>query len=897
MEDKQRCAVILGSLLHDIGKFWQRADSEINYKNSQIISDSTKRNISNICPSFSTSGYSHKHSLWTAEFLERFKKYLPNFDGLGTDNLYNLASYHHNPSDGLQKLIQRADWCSSGMDRNDSTDWRHEEEEGKYSFKKVKLIPVFEFLHNDYPFVNKDVNAENVKHNYLRYNFTPLSLDKSIFPVDVIGNIKDETEEYDKLWKQFEEEFKFLEPLTSSTMQYINQLLILLKKYAWCIPSSTNDRPDISLYDHLRTTAAIATCLYDVYKVDPQKAMDRDAQNFILLNGDITGIQSFIYKITTKAASKALKGKSFYLQLLIDAVSAYLLHELNLPDCNLIYGSGGGFYALLPITALDKLKEIEKNVNEFILNKFDGELYLTFGYIKLTSNDFLNKEIADKWKEVNNDVERKKKNKFVSFVKNPKFFEPEKPKFTKIKDLIDRNLTDIEKDLLQKAFNKGNENIEDTLVPNNYLDYIRLGKDIISCKYIISIVNNPDLHLSGNNEYVFNFGAYTIKYIFEDQIFNQKVLNVISKAASSCKIEKLNDTSLNNAADLFKFRANYGFKLYGGNTAPVDKDGYVKTLEELAGKTEDDEKKFHKIAVLRMDVDNLGDSFIKGFWIPLPNGEDDKTPASISRIANLSFMLDWFFTGYINKILAREEYKEQAYIVYAGGDDLFIVGNWEVIPNIAKDIYTEFREFACKNPKLTISGGIAMNNPTFPIYKAAQNAGDYETIAKNFVLLQDENKPSEQRADKTEKDAIFFISKPLRFRDLADSISDFRRAFEVKETIKEIIEETGNSGIINKLANIYIEYEANYKIYEKKLKLGEIEMEKFKDFVSYSKWRWRAAYKFARIKSNLKSPELVKKLDKLVSMIMNNYDYGERNFLDYIDVPIRWAEFEKRSKK
>lgn len=899
MVENTRYAVILGALLHDIGKFWQRADNELNYIKSQVISGSTKNNIANICKS-GEHGYTHKHSLWTAEFIEKFKDYLPSFTNLEQDNIYNLASYHHNPSSKLQKLIQTADWCSSGMDRNNSSDWKQEEELGKYSFKKVKLIPVFEFLHNDYPFINKDYDSEKGK-KYKRYNFTPLSLDKSVFPVDVTGNIKDESDAYNELWKQFEADFKLLKLLVNEPKQYINQLLVLLKKYTWCIPSSTNDRPDISLYDHLRTTAAISACLVDVFNQNPENVFDRGRENYILLNGDITGIQSFIYKITTKAASKALKGKSFYLQLLIDAVSSYLLHVLDLPDCNLIYGSGGGFYALLPITALDKLETIEKNVNKFILEKFDGDLYLTLGYVKLNNNDFLEQKIADKWKEVNDDVERKKKHKFKSFVKLPNFFEPEKPRFTKISDLKSRNLSKIEIDILKAAFNKGDKESEDTLIPNNYLDYIRLGKDIINCNYMISIVNNKSLHINRTNEYLFNFGennnsGFTIKYFFENDY--QNVKDVISKAGTSCRIEKLNDTSLNNAVDIYKYKATYGIKLYGGNTAPKDNEDYVKTLEEIAGKQEGEEKPFNKISVLRMDVDNLGESFIKGFWMyDKPDGKPDKRPASISRIANLSFMLDWFFTGYINVILQKEEYKDKAYIVYAGGDDLFIVGDWQVIPELAKEIYTDFREFACKNPKMTISGGIAMNNPTYPIYKAAQNAGDYETVAKNFVLMQDEKLKLENRQDKIEKDAIYFISKPLRFRDFNDTTSDFKRVMDVKDTITEIIKETKNSGIINKLANIYLEYETNYKIYEKRLKCGEIEMEKFKEFVSYSKWRWRAAYKFARLKKDIKSQELNKKIDKLVSYIMHSHETAERNFIEYMDVAIRWAEFEKRINK
>ena len=65
-------AVVLGALFHDIGKFFQRADENISYKKSVLLSSNTKGNINQICPNPS-SGYSHKHALWTYEFFLKNK--------------------------------------------------------------------------------------------------------------------------------------------------------------------------------------------------------------------------------------------------------------------------------------------------------------------------------------------------------------------------------------------------------------------------------------------------------------------------------------------------------------------------------------------------------------------------------------------------------------------------------------------------------------------------------------------------------------------------------------------------------------------------------------------------------------------------------------------------------
>jgi len=62
----------------------------------------------------------HRHALYTAAFLERYRQYMPKAlfsttwgDG---DILLNLASCHHKPETPLQWLVTMADRISSGLD-------------------------------------------------------------------------------------------------------------------------------------------------------------------------------------------------------------------------------------------------------------------------------------------------------------------------------------------------------------------------------------------------------------------------------------------------------------------------------------------------------------------------------------------------------------------------------------------------------------------------------------------------------------------------------------------------------------------------------------------------------------------------------------------------------------
>src|SRR5690606_39117839 len=86
------------------------------------------------------------------------------------------------------------------------------------------------------------------------YALAPLSISEG-FPKE---NLSLTTVQYKNLVDAFLKEL--------SAVKNTTQLYFLLEKYLWCVPAqTTNYVPDISLFDHAKTTAAIALCLYDEY--------------------------------------------------------------------------------------------------------------------------------------------------------------------------------------------------------------------------------------------------------------------------------------------------------------------------------------------------------------------------------------------------------------------------------------------------------------------------------------------------------------------------------------------------------------------------------------------------------------------------------------------------------
>jgi len=116
------------------------------------------------------------------------------------------------------------------------------------------------------------------------------------------------------------------------------------------------------------------------------------------------------------------------------------------------------------------------------------------------------------------------------------------------------------------------------------------------------------------------------------------------------------------------------------------------------------------LALLKADVDNLGTVFSLGLG----------TRRSLSRAAALSRLMDAFFTGWLPDFL-RESYPH-VYTVYAGGDDMMVLGPWFDVLDFSADLRERFGAFAGHNPGLTLSAGVALFDPKTPISLAAREA-------------------------------------------------------------------------------------------------------------------------------------------------------------------------------
>ncbi|MCF6188811.1 MAG: type III-A CRISPR-associated protein Cas10/Csm1, partial [Desulfobulbaceae bacterium] len=128
------------------------------------------------------------------------------------------------------------------------------------------------------------------------------------------------------------------------------------------------------------------------------------------------------------------------------------------------------------------------------------------------------------------------------------------------------------------------------------------------------------------------------------------------------------------------------------------------------------------IGVLKVDVDNLG--LLMGCGLP-------EKRFTLSRMATLSRQLDSFFSIYLPNLLAGSEEFKDVYTVFAGGDDLFLIGPWNKMAYLAVYLNKRFADYVCTNSRVTFSAGISIHKAHVPVDKLAGAAEDALEESKN----------------------------------------------------------------------------------------------------------------------------------------------------------------------
>lgn len=775
--EKEKYAIILGALLHDIGKFYERVRDEfISFKRFE--------------------DYRWTHAYWTSEFFEQYSSYCPFnvTDKITDDNfdsIKNLASYHHNPTTPFQIIIQKADHYASG-ERYDN----EKDDEKKEKPRQQSLMQS----------VFTNISLYNPKsYNKFVYDLQELKPDNTIFPQEekiVINNCPNFDSEgfkenYKNLFDKFIKEFSKINKNLNSDL-LIENILWVLQKYLWCIPSTTQKGKlrDISLFDHSRVTAAIAICLYeyhlDINNFSKDSIRNRTDKKFILVGADLSGIQKYLFDLSKNNLSgmaKLLRGRSFYISLFQQASSNFILRELGLNNICKIMDAGGKFYLLVPNTEKVKIKlnKCKEKIDEFTTNNFYGELTLNLCWdVELSGEDFDINQFKLKIDELENKLKIAKLNKNIAhLVKNGKWVE-DNFLFSKQYDELqnnNNNICDFTRKYVadEKSSNTYKEKFESELnVSKEIYQQILLGEWILN--------NDKKVVFSDNK---IDREEYSDEIIFFDKVFiyfvNKNIeTNTHYSEWNLYDYRKITDISntkfIGNFIPKFRNKNDYDnlcIKCKSKDCCILNEKRepfQPKTFECISryaiDELKDDENKIEylgkpMLGILKADVDHLGLMLSKGM-----------ENFSISRFATISRMLDLFFSGYLDYKLYSKNYN--IYTVYSGGDDLFLIGDWKTIIDFSKELYDDFKAYVAFNPDVHFSAGILTVKSNYPVKKAAEETEFLLNVSKGEESLSDcnEKEPNNLIKDmilkelkKNSRDSVTLFNKTIKWKDFEKILS------------------------------------------------------------------------------------------------------------------------------
>ena len=311
-------------------------------------------------------------------------RFVRDIDGYGQAKaVLDCIRYHHaaqlrqaKDCDPLAAIACIADNIAAAADRRQTGD---ETQFDRY----LPLSPVFTHLNGEHP----------------GHTLPPHALDGCLrLPLD--GSFRLSAGDYEQILLTLRRELSALPPQE----EWLNSLLSVWESCMSTVPSSTNtgESPDISLYDHSKVTAAVGACiseyLLDRGETDYFTALVQQEQSFrlqqayLLYSADFSGIQKFIYSVSTRNALKSLRSRSFFLELCMEHYIDELLQLCGLSRANLLYSGGGHCYVLLPNTekTVRAIQAWNTRFNDFLIEQFGVRLYLADGYTPCSANDLTN---------------------------------------------------------------------------------------------------------------------------------------------------------------------------------------------------------------------------------------------------------------------------------------------------------------------------------------------------------------------------------------------------------------------------------------------------------------------------------------------------------------------------
>ena len=472
----------------------------------------------------------------------------------------------------------------------------------------------------------------------------------------------------------------------------------MLEHYCSSLPSLSSG---VSLYQRAKIKTAIAASIYRYASSLGIKEADFDEScPFVLLSGDATGIQKYIFGVNTyKYSAKIIRARSFQIWIQSFLIAGNICRSLGLTAANIISFSGGKFLLLLPnLPELGSfLDGIRRRIDDLCIEAYSGEIaYVISNGVECSAEHLDANDSAQLQRRIRLDAAEAKQRK------------------------------------LQTGINGRQAG---SVLEEQYNRLQHAGSVCVSCE------SNP----AENGEGFCHDCSYLVEL---GRLLNKPGFSIFLDFGTIAGLDKT--VRIRRTEEELPGFLSYTISRYMPGKArismpyyvPMDEDGDVLTFEDISVKATG----VRKLAMFKADVDYLGlifSSSLQDRW-------------SLSRYAALSSAFHFYFSESLLDMI-RKEFPD-LYVVFSGGDDVCVIGPWNVIMEFADRFNDSFHRFTADNPSLTVSAGIAMFNPHDAIPAIAEEAEE----------ALEESKAAEN------KNSITLFSRTVSWKEFAAQLDDSR---------------------------------------------------------------------------------------------------------------------------
>ena len=366
LEPRYEYEIALAGLLHDIGKFYQKTSLSPLYRKS-----------------------SSEHPLIARDFINKFRSVFAQvFSTEEIDFIAECAVRHHSGSNFPEEC--QSDYADKALkpycniiDIADNVSSSERGEKGGGQTKEKAVM---------HPILTTKEDLKEKQPVCTLGKFGMVSTRKAVtYKETGNGGVAYFTDdEYLDLIKEFEKDFGAIK--ASTKKDFFNKVLEVVGNYTRCVPSACNVKVhDISLYQHLSTTSAIATAIYNdicAYSDDLVNisAASENKHEFSILTLRLDNAVEYLMTNVKTGLDfiELIDAKNSSLTKEFDKIIDRMLDKMNLTSASKIIDFGYERNFIVPNGTIEELKTVLAELNEELIQKYHMELSLSYALSELT---------------------------------------------------------------------------------------------------------------------------------------------------------------------------------------------------------------------------------------------------------------------------------------------------------------------------------------------------------------------------------------------------------------------------------------------------------------------------------------------------------------------------------